>query len=359
MIEESTILRPLDLPQRIVRARRLPPANTSTLPKAVQIVGKVAGVPVSILLLLVGTLGVAFTQPGHYIFVSLQVIGFAVGAAGWVSRRYANRLMALIVIGAIVVLASQLTVSTPAILDGQGKPLAGSIAGLEKVTLGDTDQWILIRGRSTKNPVLLYLAGGPGTSETGWLTKFHGALEKSFVIVNWEQPGAGKDDALVWGWRGVSQSLTPSLYLREGLELTNYLRHRFHQDKIYIVGHSWGTLLGVWMVQQRPDWFHAYVGVSQMVNPSLSDRLGYDDVLKRAQAEGNTSLVKQLKADGPTPYYDASFLFLTYMHYRTAQNHYMQADETSAGGKPYLPIRSTTSTTRSMAWLTSSPTLEG
>jgi pimeloyl-ACP methyl ester carboxylesterase len=144
--------------------------------------------------------------------------------------------------------------------------------------------------------VLLWLAGGPGGSELGWVRHYNADLEKHFVVVNWEQRAAGKNFLQLYAHRG---SITPQQYVKDGLRLADYLRHRFHQNKIYVVGHSWGTFLGVWLVQQKPQWFYAYVGAAQMVNGAVNDRLWYEVTLQRARQAGDTGAVKTLEGYGP------------------------------------------------------------
>lgn len=137
--------------------------------------------------------------------------------------------------------------------------MPGSIATIEKVRLGGVNQWIVIRGRSTANPVLLMLAGGPGGSKLASFRKHNGALEDHFVVVHWEQRGAGKSFPLLLRDR---KRMTRQQYLNDGLELAGYLRRRFGQDKIFLLGHCWGTFLGLWMAQREPGWFWAPVGTS-------------------------------------------------------------------------------------------------
>jgi pimeloyl-ACP methyl ester carboxylesterase len=194
--------------------------------------------------------------------------------------KLAYSLVALTLCGTIAVTASQMSAATPPITDANGQLVPGSIASMETVRLGGVDQWVIIRGRSTQNPLLLFLSGGPGGSEIGWLRHYNAALEDSFTVVIWEQRGTGKSASLVFADYG---RLTPEQYTADGLELTGSLRQRFGQDKIYLMGKSWGTMLGVWMVQQRPEWFAAFIGSGQMTNPVQDDVLGYQYVLLAAQ----------------------------------------------------------------------------
>lgn len=294
-------------------------------------VGRIVAGVATVLLLVLGALAVMFTAPQPAMAVGVLILAVAIGFAVLINRRFGAVLLIFTTLATALVGISQATASTPPIVDSTGHIVAGSVAAMEQVSMGGTNQWIVMRGKSASNPVLLFLAGGPGGTETGWVRKFNAALEDHFVVVNWEQPGAGKSNASLWD----SRTLTPQQYVQDGLQLTNYLRQRFHQDKIYLVGHSWGTFLGVWMVQQHPELFKAYVGVGQMVDPTTSDRLGYEDVISREQRDGNTAIVQKLRANGPPPYY-GSLMLLKYMDYFGPQDSYMAMDERASGGKPYL-----------------------
>jgi len=133
------------------------------------------------------------------------------------------------------------------------------IESLEEIVVNGDRQWIYIRGHNRNNPVMLYLHGGPGMSEMPLARAFGGTLEQHVTIVHWDQRGSGKSRA----GRARPDELSVQTYLDDVLALTHQLRARFNQDKIYLVGHSWGSLLGVLTVRDHPDLYHAYVGVGQ------------------------------------------------------------------------------------------------
>jgi pimeloyl-ACP methyl ester carboxylesterase len=134
---------------------------------------------------------------------------------------------------------SQALAFTPPITDANGDVIPGSIATLEKVDLNGSEQWVSIRGKDVNNPVLLFLAGGPGGSQLVTARRALGELEDYFVVVNWEQPGAGKS------FDAVDRStLSPERYVTDGIALVNHLRERFDEEKIYILGESWGSVVG-------------------------------------------------------------------------------------------------------------------
>lgn len=172
-----------------------------------------------------------------------------------------------------------------------------AIAVLESIMLNGSRQWISLRGTDTRNPVLLYLAGGPGGSDLAWTRKYLHALEAYFVVVNWEQPGSGKSYGAV-----SKMALTPERYVEDGLALVRRLQVRFGQNKIYLMGHSWGALLGVWLVQRNPAFFHAYVGVSPLVSATENDRTAYAQALQIVAANGDTRTQQRLEKQGPPPY---------------------------------------------------------
>lgn len=169
----------------------------------------------------------------------------------------------------------------------------------EKIQLGETKQWVLARGSDVRNPVLLILAGGPGGTETGWFRRYNAALEEHVTVVHWEQRGAGKSFCLLFTDR---RHMIPQQYVADGVALTAYLRTRFDQNTLYLMGHSWGTFLGVWMVQQHPEWYAAHIGIGQMVCPATNDRMQYNWTLDRARKRGETKVVRKLEQNGPPPY---------------------------------------------------------
>ncbi len=200
---------------------------------------------------------------------------------------------------AVIVLASQWMAYTPPITGEDGKPLTNSIASLEKVNLGGVDQWLIIRGQNVDKPVLLFLSGGPGGSEAGRVLHFNQELEKHFVVVIWEQRGCGKSFSLL----NPESVLTVDRYVSDIIELTDILRARFNEDKIYLMGHSWGTIIGVRAAQKRPDLFHAYIGTGQMVNVKETDQTIYRMLLDNAEKTGDVQYAKELKDLGEPPYF--------------------------------------------------------
>lgn len=199
--------------------------------------------------------------------------------------------------------------STPAILGANRQPVPGSIAALTTVRLRGKDQSIMIRGFSSRNPVLLYLNGGPGQSGLPFTRVILNDLSKDFVVVDWDQRGTGKSYAAF----EPASTFTLDGAINDTIELAAYLTRRFNQPKIYLVGESWGSILGVLAVQRRPDLFHAFIGSGQMVSPKETDQRIYKDVLSLAARNGDTRLAARMRSFGQPPYADIPYANLFVM----------------------------------------------
>ena len=231
-------------------------------------------------------------------------------------------LCGMLLVSILAVVLSQAFTFTPPITDANGSVIPGSIAALEKVELNGSQQWISIRGEDVNKPILLFLAGGPGGSQLVTERRALGALEEHFVVVNWEQPGAGKSFDAV-----DHSTLTPERYITDGIALVNYMRERFDEDKVYVLGESWGSALGIWMVQRDPELFHAFIGTGQMVAFLEADQICYDFVLNLMQEQGNLEKLEQLQKQGPPPYYgkgvalkESAYLMETYQYMNADPN---------------------------------------
>jgi proline iminopeptidase len=213
---------------------------------------------------------------------------------------YARRGVAGLVAMSLVALGTAVArpASTDPIVGPDGKALRGSIAELTRVNVGGKDLAMMIRGHDTAKPVLLFLAGGPGGSELGAMRRHLEALEQDFVVVTWDQRGAGKS----YGQLDGAPRLSPDRAVRDTVEVTEYLRERFGRDRIYLAGQSWGTILGVLSVQREPELYHAFIGTGQMVSPLETDRIIHRDTLAWAQRTGRNALVETLTDIGAPPY---------------------------------------------------------
>ncbi len=197
-----------------------------------------------------------------------------------------------------IVLYSLIPGFTSSIKDQHGNKLPDSIASLEKITLGRQRQWILIRGVKTTNPVILFLHGGPGTSDMGLLRKYMRELEQHFVVVTWDQRGAGKSFPAIH----PKSSMNIKQFQSDAYQLTGMLCQRFKQKKIFLVGHSWGSALGVLTIRDHPELFKAYIGIGQIADMQENERLSYEWTLEQAIKANDNGTVKTLTNIGKPPY---------------------------------------------------------
>ncbi|MEO8512382.1 MAG: alpha/beta hydrolase [Ignavibacteria bacterium] len=182
--------------------------------------------------------------------------------------------------------------------DLKGNFLQESITSLEKVTLGGKEQWILIRGVNKRNPVILFLHGGPGTSDMGLLRRNMRELEEHFVVVTWDQPGAGKSFSA--GIPGTSMNI--NRFVSDTHELTKNLCNRFNHKKIFLAGHSWGSVLGILSIQKYPELYYAYIGIGQIANMQENESVSYKWTLEQAKRSNNKSDITKLDKIGKPPY---------------------------------------------------------
>jgi pimeloyl-ACP methyl ester carboxylesterase len=178
---------------------------------------------------------------------------------------------------------------------GKTPPISvpGSIASLEKHKIGGVDQWILIRGYDQTKPVLLFLHGGPGMPSMFLAHEFQSELERDFVVVHWDRRGAGKsfDAHLQVSALSVRQTLNDTY------ELTQMLRERFHKQRIYLVGHSWGSYLGLLAVHEHPEYYSAFIGMGQVAGNRDQVYALRREFLSRAAKETGDSDLRVRLAD--------------------------------------------------------------
>jgi pimeloyl-ACP methyl ester carboxylesterase len=205
--------------------------------------------------------------------------------------------MALLVLVVVVGAAALFLIpgSTPG-MDSRRYP--NGLAVLEQVPVNDIQQWVLIRSENVTNPVVLFVHGGPGTSWLTLMRKNTRRLEQYFTVVNWDQRGAGKSFAA----GRADAHMTIGAFVDDLVALSSYLAKRFHKNKILLVGHSWGSVLGVIAASRRPDLFSAYVGIGQMSRMAESELLSYTWTLEQAERAKDQSSVKKLTDIGPPPY---------------------------------------------------------
>lgn len=176
---------------------------------------------------------------------------------------------------------------------------ANGISEAGYVKIGGIEQWVQIRGQDRNNPVLLCVHGGPGGT---WIpvTSLFLRWEKDFTVVLWDQRGAGK--TLKASGASIAATMSIERMAQDGIEVAEYLRTHLRQDKIILLGHSWGSILGINMVKRRPDLFYAYVGTGQASDLPRSVAMDYARLLEQARAAKDTETLQALTGIGAPPF---------------------------------------------------------
>jgi pimeloyl-ACP methyl ester carboxylesterase len=172
------------------------------------------------------------------------------------------------------------------------------IDSLEEIVLGGVKQWVLIRGSDTSNPVLLFLHGGPGSADIFLARHFDGELVDHFVVVHWDQRGAGKS----YSPHIPVETMNRGQFISDVRELSELLAKRFNVPKIYLVGHSWGSEIGVLAASRYPELFQAFVGVGQVVEKNEQEEISYRFALEMARESHDELAVQELEGIGAPPY---------------------------------------------------------
>jgi pimeloyl-ACP methyl ester carboxylesterase len=209
------------------------------------------------------------------------------------------------VAAAILLLASAAAASAQADRAQVAEALAiRSPAGIDEaqfISINGVDQWITIRGQDRSKPVVLVLHGGPGQAQSHLIQRMS-SMEKDFIVVQWDQRGAGKTLAKAGGT--VDPALDLATMVSDGLAVTDHLRRRLRRDRIVLLGFSWGSRLGVEMAQAKPQAFSAYVGTGQQGVGSQAqlDAWIYGHLLERAKAAADAKGLADLIAVGAPPW---------------------------------------------------------
>ena len=174
------------------------------------------------------------------------------------------------------------------------------IAEIETVKIGGIDQLMMYRGADKTRPILLILHGGPGVPMIGISRHISSELENHFLVITWEQRGAGK----LTGSHIPKETMNIAQFQKDAIEVINYVNKKFNKQKVYLWAQSWGSIMGIYIANDRPDLIHAYIGIGQNVNILKSEQLSYDFVLKKAKENDNKEAIAELEKIGP-PKYDS------------------------------------------------------
>jgi pimeloyl-ACP methyl ester carboxylesterase len=166
--------------------------------------------------------------------------------------------------------------------------------------IGGIDQWVTIRGEDRANPVVLVMHGGPGDATNPWGHAAFRAWLKTYTVVQWDQRGAGR--TLSRNGPASAAMLTIDRLVQDGVELADALRTSLKKDRIILLGHSWGSVLGVLMAKARPELFSAFVGTGQVGDPARNYNVAFQELLRKARAVRDMRALRELEEIGPPPY---------------------------------------------------------
>ena len=165
----------------------------------------------------------------------------------------------------------------------------------EVAEVGGEKYYLRIRGQDVKNPVVLFLHGGCGSPDRAHMLRFQSPLAEKFTLVAWDQRGSG----LAYDKREAANTvLTRELIVSDAVNVVGWLKRRFGKDKIIIVGHSWGSAIGVWLAQAVPEDICAYVGIGQVVDYVRNEQMSYVWTLEEAERTGDVKPLETLAEIG-------------------------------------------------------------
>lgn len=179
-------------------------------------------------------------------------------------------------------------------VDDAGIPIAGSISEKTFLTIGGIKQGMFIKGKNRENPVLLYLHGG--IPDYFLTQKYATRLEDHFTVVWWEQRGFG----LSYNPGIPAESKNLDQMISDTKEVTNYLMNRFGKDKVFLMGRSGGSFIGIQTAAKAPELYHACIGIGQMSDHLQSERIAYEYMLKKYKDAGDMKMVRKLEASPVT-----------------------------------------------------------
>lgn len=169
-----------------------------------------------------------------------------------------------------------------------------------KTRIGDVDQWLTVRGQDRDNPMILFVHGGPASPVTPTMWQFQRPIEEYFTVANWDQRGSGKSYGETDPQK-VGETIRIERYVDDAIEVAEHLKARYGKRKLILMGHSWGTIISMRAALKRPDLFHAYVGIGQVLNVRENERISFEYAFDRAKRENNAEAVKEMASIAPYP----------------------------------------------------------
>ncbi|MGW7683699.1 alpha/beta fold hydrolase [Kribbella sp. NPDC054772] len=165
---------------------------------------------------------------------------------------------------------------------------------------GGIDHYVYARGHDRSNPVIFFVHGGPASPLAPAAWEFQRPVEEYFTVVTYDQRGAGLTFRTV-DPDTIADTLTIAQYAADAIELAEQVRDRYGVQKLILLGHSWGTLIAFEVARLRPDLFHAYVGIGQVIDARANERLCFEYALQQAREHNHTEALEQLESIAPYP----------------------------------------------------------
>lgn len=176
----------------------------------------------------------------------------------------------------------------------------GSVQDAYKARIGGIDQWINVRGQDRTNPLILFVHGGPASPAMPTIWQFQRPIEEYFTVAHYDQRAAGK----TYGETDphtVAGTIRIERYVDDAIEVAEHLLRRYGKRKLVLLGHSWGSIIGMKAALKRPDLFYAYVGVGQVIDARQNERISFDYAMAQARAHDNQEALRELDAIAPYP----------------------------------------------------------
>ncbi|MEO4055181.1 alpha/beta hydrolase [Solibacillus sp. CAU 1738] len=175
----------------------------------------------------------------------------------------------------------------------------GGISEVRKLTIGGISQYILVDGQSKENPFIIFLHGGPGQPFPFGVSSRNQfpVITEKFNAVYFDQRGSGKS----FDKNIDVETMNIEQFISDTNEVIDFVRKEYSQDKVYLVGMSWGSIIGLQLANRDPDKFYGYIGIDQIVNIKDGQVLGKQWLKDIAKDDKN--LLDQIESFGEPPYY--------------------------------------------------------
>jgi pimeloyl-ACP methyl ester carboxylesterase len=222
-------------------------------------------------------------------------------------KNLSQMIMGMLAMGVVTALPAAAEAPDPhAILADYGKIVsANGVDEAKAIEIGGIQQWITVRGRDRANPILLVIHGGPAAPDLPNRYLYEPSWADYFTVVQWDQRGGGKTFELN-DPDTVAPTLSKERMIQDAQEVVAYLRTNYGKQKIFVLGHSWGSLVGLSLAERKPEWLYAYIGVGQIIDMHEGEKISYEWTLNEARKAGNQQAINELTAIAPYPETDGS-----------------------------------------------------